>query len=178
MVGGVTLGYCATGKVNSATRPISTNRIASTLASTGRSMKNLAIIVRYALRHKGIGRRCRDGDRLGRHLLARHGARDPVHHHAVIGRKAGDDLAQIAEGLTGDDAALFHHIVLVQHQGIAAGLIGAERAIGHQQRLAGLQQHGDAHPGKEPRQQHMVGILEDGPHLQACRWYASICGAT
>ena len=43
-VGGTTFGYCATGRANSATPPISTMTIASTFASTGRSMKNFEII--------------------------------------------------------------------------------------------------------------------------------------
>ncbi len=43
-VGGTTFGYCATGSMYSATRPISTMTMASTLASTGRSMKNFEII--------------------------------------------------------------------------------------------------------------------------------------
>src|SRR5471030_2585341 len=38
------LGYCATGRPNNATLPISTMTIASTLASTGRLMKNFEII--------------------------------------------------------------------------------------------------------------------------------------
>ena len=50
-VGGTTLGYCATGSVYSATAPISTMTIASTLASTGRSMKNFEIIGFGARRH-------------------------------------------------------------------------------------------------------------------------------
>src|SRR3954447_4645741 len=43
-VGGVTSGYCATGRENSATPPITSIRIAKTLARTGRSMKYLEII--------------------------------------------------------------------------------------------------------------------------------------
>src|SRR5215469_11882788 len=43
-VGGTTLGYCDTGRRNSATAPISTKTIANTLARTGCSMKNFDII--------------------------------------------------------------------------------------------------------------------------------------
>src|SRR3954453_19005928 len=43
-VGGVTSGHCATGSENSATPPITSIRIARTLARTGRSMKYLEII--------------------------------------------------------------------------------------------------------------------------------------
>src|SRR6478735_8676891 len=39
MVGGTTLGYCATGSFISATAPMTTMRMASTFARTGRSMK-------------------------------------------------------------------------------------------------------------------------------------------
>ncbi len=42
-------GYCDTGRLNIATKPSTIVRIAITLASTGRSMKNLAIIGRRAL---------------------------------------------------------------------------------------------------------------------------------
>ncbi len=44
MVGGTTLGYCATGSENSATPPITIIRTASTFARTGRSMKNFEIM--------------------------------------------------------------------------------------------------------------------------------------
>jgi len=44
MVGGTTLGYCATASRMSATAPITTMRMASTFAKTGRSMKNFEIM--------------------------------------------------------------------------------------------------------------------------------------
>src|SRR5215831_3079013 len=49
MVGGTTLGYCATGSENSATPPITIIRMASTFARTGRSMKNFEIMARGCL---------------------------------------------------------------------------------------------------------------------------------
>src|SRR3954471_11358921 len=44
-VGGRTSGYCATGRANSATIPITTIRMASTLARTGRRMKKSEIMI-------------------------------------------------------------------------------------------------------------------------------------
>ena len=48
-VGGTTLGYCATGRLNSATPPMTIIRMASTFARTGRSMKNFEIMTRPLL---------------------------------------------------------------------------------------------------------------------------------
>ena len=44
MVGGTTLGYCATASFNSDTPPMTIMRTASTFARTGRSMKNFEIM--------------------------------------------------------------------------------------------------------------------------------------
>ena len=52
MVGGTPLGYWATGNLISATAPITTMRMASTFARTGRSMKNFEIMTR---RYFGVG---------------------------------------------------------------------------------------------------------------------------
>src|SRR5205809_6071066 len=119
MVGGVTLGYWATGSVSSATRPISTKRMASTLASTGRSMKNLAIIARArasSRRRRGVGGERGDRHRPWGDLFPRHGMSEPIHHHAILSRETGEDLAQRPELLPGRDVALLDPIVLVQHQ--------------------------------------------------------------
>ena len=59
----------------------------------------------------------------------------PDDHHAVVGLQAGGDHPQRADPRAGGDGALLHHVVLVHHQQVAAGLVGAERRVGHQQRL-------------------------------------------
>src|ERR1051326_8908497 len=118
MVGGVTFGYWATGSVSSATRPTSTKRMANTLASTGRSMKNLAIIAHArasSRRRRGVGGQRRERHRPGGDLFPRHGVSESIHHHAIFGRQTRNDLAQCPELLPGRNVALLDHIVLAQH---------------------------------------------------------------
>src|SRR5436190_2863582 len=87
-VGGVTSGYCATGSDHSDTAPMTIIRIASTLARTGRSMKNLEIMARPLL--------CDAGGRIRRlhlriDLLSRDRAQDAGDDHAVFGLQAAFD---------------------------------------------------------------------------------------
>src|SRR3954464_13052989 len=77
------LGYCAIGRLKAATPPISTMTIASTLASTGRSMKNLEIMTRPLLGRRDGGDP--DGRARGRGLAARDGAPVGRDHGAVAG---------------------------------------------------------------------------------------------
>src|SRR5262249_4684315 len=53
-VGGVTSGYCATGRVNTATPPASTKMTEMTVAKIGRSIKNLEIPPRRLLRSRPL----------------------------------------------------------------------------------------------------------------------------
>src|ERR1700749_5213042 len=81
-VGGTTSGYCATARLNSATPPISTIRIAMTLERTGRSMKNFEIMAWLP-----SIRRCGRFDflQLRIDLLAGDGAQQSGDHHTVVG---------------------------------------------------------------------------------------------
>src|SRR4029077_203760 len=110
---------------------MSTKTMASTLASTGRSMKNLEIMP-CALPRSGLnaGRR-RRGDLgvLGGDLAPRNGALGIADHHAVLGSETAGDLAQIAEELAYLDHPLLDRIVLVHQQQIAAELAGPDRHI-------------------------------------------------
>ena len=72
-VGGTTFGYCATGRPNTATAPISTSTMASTLASTGRSMKNFEITFE-ALRARHLAATDVIVVSVGDHLLPGNGA--------------------------------------------------------------------------------------------------------
>src|SRR6478735_1843358 len=100
------LGYCATGRVKAATPPISTMTIASTLASTGRSMKNLEIMAGPG----SLRRRRRDGGELASRDRPAVG-RD---HDAVVGLEAGVDHPQAADQQGAQrDAPLLDHVVLV-----------------------------------------------------------------
>src|ERR1700677_5009613 len=101
MVGGTTLGYWALGNCSSETRPIRTNTNASTLASTGRSMKKREII---AVRPEGsFGRRVRRGcggrrrrGPLRIDLGPREGSLNPLGHHPVAGVESGFDNPKLA----------------------------------------------------------------------------------
>src|SRR5258707_15881303 len=120
------LGYCATGRVASATAPISTMTMASTLASTGRLMKNAEIIepdLRRSLRRRGRGRarggrrsgwRRSDGRWLGHDLAARYRLAVGRQHDPVVGGEARRDHPQAADQeLARHDALLLADVVLV-----------------------------------------------------------------
>src|SRR6266446_8434856 len=115
------LGYCATGKVARATEPISTITMASTLARTGRSMKNLEIMARSS---PSLVRRGLEGRRFRRDLAARHGATAGREHDAVVGRQTTRDHPEIAnQQLAHLDPLLLDDVVLVDHQDIPACLV-------------------------------------------------------
>src|SRR5215217_9509109 len=132
------LGYWATGRVTRATVPRITMTIASTLARTGRLMKNSEIIgaARRLLgrRDVGGGRRRRDGLLLGHDLAAGHRLAVGGQHDAVVGGEAFGDHAQAADQeLPGLDALLLDDVVLVDDQRVLALLILGDDPIGDQQ---------------------------------------------
>src|SRR5712675_168680 len=103
MVGGTTLGYCATGSENSDTPPITIISTASTFARTGRSMKNFEIMMRCLLRSGLAGRSGLHGRRFGRlqlriDLLARDGVLDAGHHDALVRLQSVFDQTHLTEG--------------------------------------------------------------------------------
>src|SRR5882724_11714588 len=157
------LGYCDTGKVASATEPISTITMASTLASTGRSMKNLEIMTPY--RPALVGRSL-EGRRLGRDLAPRHGATARRQHDAIVGRQTTGDHPEIAnQQLACLDALLVDDVVLVDHQDVLARLVFGHGPVGYGQDVRCAQPHGDAHPHKEARQEIAVGVVEKATDL-------------
>src|ERR1051326_3569731 len=110
------LGYCATGRGASATEPISTITMGSTLATTGRSTQNWEIMTRYrpALVGRGL-----EGRQPGHDLAARHGAAAGRQHDAIVGRQATGDDPEIADQqLAGLYSLLLDDVVLVDHQDI------------------------------------------------------------
>src|SRR5438093_788428 len=132
------LGYCATGSLARATSPRMMVRTAMTLARTGRSMKNLAIMVCPCaqqapawLRPQG-GRRWRDVDRLDD--AARNGALDAADDDAIPRlQSALDDPLPAVDRVPGFDGVLLDDILLVDQEQVAPLLAVAERAIGHEQ---------------------------------------------
>src|SRR5215831_7263310 len=161
MVGGTTFGYWAMGRRNSATPPMSTKTMASTLARTGRSMKNLEIMSRGPgrlprSRLHGLGRGRLDLPRLRGDLAPRYGALVVADHHLVVGGDALGDLAQTAEELADLDDPLLDRIVLVHHQQIAAELARADGRVRHQQGLPLLAEEGHPGAGEEPGDQPPV----------------------
>src|SRR5215468_8543554 len=101
MVGGTMLGYCAMGSRNSDTPPMRTKTMASTLARTGRSMKNLEIIAWTGppSRLQNFRGRRRDLGFFRGHLASRDGALVVTDHHPVVRGQALGDLAQRPEEL-------------------------------------------------------------------------------
>src|SRR5215472_7515389 len=168
MVGGTTLGYCAMGSRKSATPPISTKTIASTLARTGRSMKNLEIMPRAPARSRfEVGRRRRlDLGLLRGDLPPRDGALRIGDHHPVVLRKPLGDRAQASEELTDLDDTLLDLVVLVHQQEIAAELAGADRRVRDQERLADLADERYLDTGEETRDEPAILVVEDAAHQQ------------
>jgi hypothetical protein len=74
------------------------------------------------------------------------------------------DHAQIADELPDVDAALLHHIVGVDDKHIAAGLVGPERGIGHQQ--SRLRFVGNAHVHEIAGQQAAIGVGQAGARCE------------
>jgi hypothetical protein len=65
--------------------------------------------------------------------------------------------------LSGRHLALLDHILGVDDQHVTPRLVGAERRVGHQQRvLLLLERH--ANPDEIARQQHAIRILQDAAH--------------
>src|SRR5579863_4944731 len=121
IVGGVMFGYCATGSVNSATPPITSVRIAMTLARTGRSMKNFEIIA--GLFGVVVGK-CLQ---LRLDLLSRRGLQQPDDDDFIFHRQPRLDAAEAAERLADRDLSLLNDIIGVHDEDIAAALVGADR---------------------------------------------------
>src|SRR5882757_9912344 len=92
------LGYWAMGRVANATPPISTMTIASTLARTGRLMKNSEIIdlvlTRLFRRYADAGWPRGNRACLRHHLLVRDRAAIGAQHDPVIGVEARGDFPQ------------------------------------------------------------------------------------
>src|SRR5215469_7727008 len=168
MVGGTTLGYCAIGSRKSATPPIRAKTIASTLARTGRSMKNFEIMRRAPARSRfGVGRRRRlDLGLVRGHFPPRDGALRIGDHDPVVLREPLGDLAQTAEELADLDDALLDLIVLVHQQEIAAELAGPDRRVRDQERLAGLADERHPDTGEEARDEPAILVREDAAHQQ------------
>ena len=126
--------------------------IASTLASTGRSMKNLEII---QLAGGGAGSRS--------DLVAGDGAVQPGDNDVVIGLQSGRDDSQRAIFLAGFDVLLLDHVIPVDDEDVAPLLIRAEGHVRHEQR-GGLQHLGGrAHVDEIVWQQVVMGIVHDHP---------------
>src|SRR4029078_2411935 len=90
MVGGTTLGYCATESRTSETAPITTIRMASTFARTGLSMKNFEIMSAASARAAG-------GLHLRVNLLTRDGPQQATDDHPILAGEAVVDDAHRAD---------------------------------------------------------------------------------
>jgi hypothetical protein len=115
-----------------ATAPITTIKMASTFARTGRAMKKSEIMA-GAICRPGSGRRRGNRLKLRIDLLTRNCAQNAGDDHAIVRLEPAFDHAQVADFGTDGGLALLDDVVLVEHQQVASALIGAERGVGHQQ---------------------------------------------
>src|ERR1700739_4946887 len=144
----------------SATRPISTKTNASTLASTGLSMKKREIM---PVRSKcSFGRRVRQVRRdrrqlrpLRSDLCAWNGPLNPLGHHPIGGAKPRLDDPKLAYLLSGFHDSALNDIVRADHQDIAAFLAHPDRIVSRQQRLL-LILDWRPHPHEHTRQKHLI----------------------
>src|SRR3954467_15729220 len=102
-------------------------RMASTFASTGRSIKNLEIIV-----SPSAGGRGGDGLHLRIDLLPGNRAQESTDDHTIVGGETGFDHTHRVHQRADADLALFDLVVLTDHQHVAAALIAAERDVRHE----------------------------------------------
>src|SRR2546427_11594261 len=141
-VGGTTSGYCAIGSFWRATRPMITMTIDRTVAKIGRSTKkraNIGPLLRRRLRGLGRGGRPRAHAHLLRgHRPARPHALDPVHDHPVAGRDALGHGAEPVLDRTELHRAVLNDILRVHDQDVLPVLVGADRAVGHEDAGPGL----------------------------------------
>ena len=103
-------------------------------------------------------------DNCGIDLLARHRIQDAGDDHALVAAQSTFDHAHVAEGLAELYPPLLDHVIGVDREHVAARLIAAHGHFRHQQ--PGLGPLGHPHPNEIPRQQDVVGILEDAAHLE------------
>src|SRR5262245_7057324 len=100
--------------------------MATPLARTGRSMKHLEITSASSPRAVDAAAIDVGGPHLLIDLLAGDRAQRPADDHAVVGLEAAFDHAQIADQRPDLDLAMLVDDVLVEHQQVTSGLIGAE----------------------------------------------------
>src|ERR1700751_4130839 len=125
-------GYWDTGSAKIATKPSSMMSSAMTLASTGRSMKNLAIMRVLGCAGGLIGRRCQRP--LGRgHKVAGYGVLQPVDDDLAVGIEAAEHGAIAVLERTRLDTLLPHLLVGTHGEQVAADLVAAHHAVRHHQ---------------------------------------------
>src|SRR5204862_3754669 len=165
-VGGTPCGYCAIGSFWRATRPMITMTIDRTVAKIGRSTKkraNIGPLLRRRLRGLGRGGRPRAHVHLLRgHRPARPHALDPVHDHPVAGRDALGHGAEPVLDRTELHRAVLDDILRVHDQDVLPVLVGADRAVGHEDAGPGLAQ-GHPHADEHLRYQEPVRIGQYRP---------------
>src|SRR5579863_5183021 len=170
MVGGTTLGYSDVGNCRSATRPTRTNTNASTLASTGRSMKKreimtvprvLSVRCRFGSARLGVVRsagirRLQHGS-LRLDLGAGKGLLNSFGHHPVGWTETGFDDHKLPLRLSGFDDLALNDIVRTDDQHVAALLARADGVTSRQQRLV-LMANRPADADEKARHQRMIVI--------------------
>src|SRR6516165_6230309 len=133
-----------------ATKPSSIVSSAMTLARTGRSMKNFAIMAALPSGRDLVRRRQWPLSR--RHEVAGYGVLQPIDDDLTVRIEAGGDGAQSVLDRTGLDALLLHLVVRTDDEEITPDLVAAHHPVGYHQLRYRLGER-DAHLCKESRQQ-------------------------
>src|SRR5262245_66694014 len=105
-----------------ATPPITTIKMASTFARTGRAMKKSEIMAPLLFAARARGRRRSGGLELRIDLLARDRPQD-AGDDAIVRHEPGLDHAQVADPGADHDLALLDRVVLVEPEQVASALI-------------------------------------------------------
>src|SRR6266850_6784974 len=117
-------GYCAMGNWNMATRPTITMRIEMTIATTGRLMKNLAMVLARPL---GLGRR-------GRDLLAGFHSVDSLDDDPLARLQPLSNDPEGADALADLDRSKVHRLVGSDHGDLVDALLVQDGPLRNEQR--------------------------------------------
>ena len=134
--------------------------MASTFASTGRSMKNFDIMLRIPADYfaASADRTCASTFCPGMASMM-----PPTTTRSSLVSPLSMTRSRVDQR-TGLDLALLDDIVLVDDEHVAAALVAAERDIGHEQRRLRLRRHAHAH--EKAGQQAALVVLQGAAHRQ------------
>src|ERR1700704_2262608 len=158
--GGAIGGYCSIGSATIDNAPATMIRMAMTIAKIGRSMKNLAMLLRLS----GLDRRL-DGTHQNSRLRFLH----PGHDHPLAFVQSALHHPLVTQGPGRLDDAQLDLVVRTDHEGggVSAGVMG-DALLRHEQCVV-VDAFLDARTHEHAGQQHVVGIRKYGAHGDRAR---------